>query len=113
MRSRTGSAAEPASVGAKNIRFIWDVINEGGNLEARCGAPRCQHHSVIDAQQLGRRVQINLWSTSLEALAMQLRCSKCGHRGGHFRMSCEPVTGPKVGPVDESEAKAWTRMRRG
>jgi hypothetical protein len=100
-------------VGARNVDHIWDVINLGANLEARCGAMRCDHRSVIDARQLGRKVQVLVWPSALEAIAMRLRCRRCGHRGGYLRVSCEPITGPKVGPLDDAEAKAWARMKRG
>jgi hypothetical protein len=100
-------------VGGRADPKIWDVINLKSNLEARCGNTRCDHRSVIDAQQLGRRVQVSLWSASLRSIAHRLRCRRCGHRGGYLELSADPITGPKVGPVDEAEAKAWARLKRG
>jgi hypothetical protein len=100
-------------MGARNITQLWDVINAGANLEVRCGAARCRHTSVIDALQLGRLAQVKVWNAALDALAMQMRCSKCGHRDAYLRSTCDPVTGPKVGPKSDAEAKALARMLRG
>ncbi|MDB5683487.1 MAG: hypothetical protein JWM75_1185 [Sphingomonas bacterium] len=33
--------------------------------------------------------------------------------GAYLRSTCDPVTGPKVGPKSDAEAKALARMLRG
>ena len=86
-----------------NIKLttIGDVVHHKGNLRVEC---RCGRRSVIDAAKLDRYYTVQRWSTVLEVVGMHLRCSSCGARGAHLRITLEPPRGPRWGPQTE---EAW------
>lgn len=86
-----------------NVKIITlgDVVHHRGNLRAEC---RCGCRSVLDAKKLDRYYSIHRWSTVIEVVGLHLRCSSCGSRGAHLRMTMEEPRGPKWGPQSE---QAW------
>lgn len=65
-------------MGSKNCRTVSDLSRHGYQLRVECRV--CHHRELLDPVPVAIACHNKGWPRDLDALALRMRCSRCGKR---------------------------------